>query len=89
MLYNFFGKKPKELRKLKEMKKDNTVKTLLETLLQDRKYESVPDESSKVGEMYLDFYKRLLEYPTTQQESFSNSTRIIQNFVQSPYLRLF
>lgn len=31
MLYNFFGKKPKELRKLKEMKKDNTVKTLLET----------------------------------------------------------
>lgn len=31
MLYNFFGNKPKELRKLKEMKKDNTVKTLLET----------------------------------------------------------
>jgi hypothetical protein len=31
MLYNFFGKKPKELRKLKEMKKDNTVKALLET----------------------------------------------------------
>jgi len=31
MLYNFFGKKPKELRKLKEMKKDNTVKSLLET----------------------------------------------------------
>jgi hypothetical protein len=31
MLYNFFGKKPKELKKLKEMKKDNTVKTLLET----------------------------------------------------------
>ena len=31
MLYNFFGKRPKELRKLKEMKKDNTVKALLET----------------------------------------------------------
>ena len=31
MLYNFFGKKPKELKKLKEMKKDNTVKALLET----------------------------------------------------------
>jgi len=31
MLYNFFGKKPKELRKLKQMKKDNTVKALLET----------------------------------------------------------
>jgi hypothetical protein len=31
MLYNFFGNKPKELRKLKEMKKDNTVKSLLET----------------------------------------------------------
>ncbi len=31
MLYNFFGNKPKELRKLKEMKKDNTVKALLET----------------------------------------------------------
>jgi hypothetical protein len=31
MLYNFFGKKPKELRRLKEMKKDNTVKALLET----------------------------------------------------------
>ncbi|RAR70764.1 carboxypeptidase-like regulatory domain-containing protein [Flavobacterium aciduliphilum] len=30
-LYNFFGKRPKELRKLKEMKKDNTVKALLET----------------------------------------------------------
>ena len=31
MLYNFFGKKPKELRRLKEMKKDDTVKNLLET----------------------------------------------------------
>lgn len=31
MLYNFFGKKPKELRKLKEMKKDNKVRSLLET----------------------------------------------------------
>jgi hypothetical protein len=31
MLYNFFGKKPKELKKLKQMKKDNTVKALLET----------------------------------------------------------
>lgn len=31
MLYNFFGKKPKELRKLREMKKDDTVKNLLET----------------------------------------------------------
>jgi hypothetical protein len=30
-LYNFMGKRPKELRKLKEMKKDNTVKALLET----------------------------------------------------------
>lgn len=31
MLYNFFGKKPKELKRLKEMKKDDTVKNLLET----------------------------------------------------------
>jgi len=31
MLYNFFGKKPKELRRLKEMKKDDTVKNLLES----------------------------------------------------------
>lgn len=31
MLYNFFGNKPKELRRLKEMKKDDTVKNLLET----------------------------------------------------------
>ena len=31
MLYNFFGKKPKELRRLKELKKDNTVRTLLES----------------------------------------------------------
>ncbi len=31
MLYNFFGKKPNELRRLKEMKKDDTVKNLLET----------------------------------------------------------
>lgn len=30
-LYNFFGKKPNELRRLKEMKKDNTVRNLLET----------------------------------------------------------
>ena len=31
MLYNFFGKKPKELKRLKEMKKDDTVRKLLET----------------------------------------------------------
>jgi hypothetical protein len=31
MLYNFFGSKPKELRKLKEMRKDDTVRNLLET----------------------------------------------------------
>lgn len=30
-LYNFFGKKPNELKRLKEMKKDDTVKNLLET----------------------------------------------------------
>jgi hypothetical protein len=30
-LYNFFGKKPYELKRLKEMKKDNTVRNLLET----------------------------------------------------------
>ncbi len=29
MLYNFFGKKPRELRRLKEMKKDDTVRNLL------------------------------------------------------------
>ncbi len=29
LLYNFFGKKPKELRKLKQMKKDDTVRNLL------------------------------------------------------------
>jgi hypothetical protein len=31
VLYNFFGKKPKELKKLKEMKKDDTVRNLLES----------------------------------------------------------
>jgi hypothetical protein len=31
VLYNFFGKNPKELRKLKEMKKDDTVRNLLES----------------------------------------------------------
>jgi hypothetical protein len=31
MLYNFFGKKPRELKRLKEMKKDDTVRNLLET----------------------------------------------------------
>ena len=31
MLYNFFGKKPKELKRLKAMKKDDTVRTLLES----------------------------------------------------------
>lgn len=31
MLYNFFGKKPKELSKLKEMRKDDTVRHLLES----------------------------------------------------------
>jgi CarboxypepD_reg-like domain len=31
MLYNFFGKKPRELRKLKEMRKDDTVRNLLES----------------------------------------------------------
>lgn len=31
MLYNFFGKKPNELKRLKEMKKDDTVRNLLET----------------------------------------------------------
>lgn len=31
MLYNFFGKKPKELKRLKEMKKDNNVRALLES----------------------------------------------------------
>jgi hypothetical protein len=31
MLYNFFGKKPKELKKLKEMRKDDTVRKLLES----------------------------------------------------------
>jgi carboxypeptidase-like protein len=31
MLYNFFGKKPTELRRLKEMKKDDAVRNALET----------------------------------------------------------
>jgi len=31
MLYNFFGKNGKELKKLKEMRKDDTVRNLLET----------------------------------------------------------
>lgn len=31
MLYNFFGKKPKELKKLKELKKDENIRTLLES----------------------------------------------------------
>ena len=29
MLYNFFGKKPKELKRIKQMKKDDTVRNLL------------------------------------------------------------
>jgi hypothetical protein len=31
MLYNFFGKKPKELKKLKELKKDDNLRSLLQT----------------------------------------------------------
>lgn len=31
MLYNFFGNKPKELKKLKEMRKDDTVRNVLES----------------------------------------------------------
>ena len=31
MLYNFFGKKPKQLKRLREMKKDDTVRNLLES----------------------------------------------------------
>ena len=31
MLYNFFGNKPKELRKLKELKKDDNLRSLLQT----------------------------------------------------------
>ena len=31
MLYNFFGKKPNELKKLKQMKKDDTVRNLLDS----------------------------------------------------------
>jgi hypothetical protein len=31
MLYNFFGNKPKELKKLREFKKDDTVRNLLES----------------------------------------------------------
>lgn len=31
MLYNFFGNKPKELKKLKEIKKDENLRTLLQT----------------------------------------------------------
>ena len=31
LLYSFFGKKPKELKRLREMKKDDTVRNLLES----------------------------------------------------------
>jgi len=31
MLYNFFGDKPRELKRLKEMKKDNTIRAQLES----------------------------------------------------------
>jgi CarboxypepD_reg-like domain len=31
MLYNFFGKKPKELKRLKEMKKDASIRSILES----------------------------------------------------------
>ncbi|WP_348825362.1 carboxypeptidase-like regulatory domain-containing protein [Flavobacterium aestuarii] len=31
MLYNFFGKRPQQLKKLREMRKDDTVRKLLET----------------------------------------------------------
>jgi len=30
-LYNFFGKKPKELKKLKELRKDNNLRNILQT----------------------------------------------------------
>ncbi len=40
MLYNFFGNKPKELKKLKAMKKDDTVRNLLESKF-DRETTSV------------------------------------------------
>lgn len=30
-LYNFFGKKPRELKKIKELKKDNNIRNLLES----------------------------------------------------------
>jgi hypothetical protein len=36
MLYNFFGK-PKELKKLKEMKKDDTVRNLLNQNLTEKR----------------------------------------------------
>jgi hypothetical protein len=36
MLYNFFGKNPKELKKLKEMKKDDSMRNLLESNLIER-----------------------------------------------------
>ena len=53
-LYNFFGKKTNELRRLKEMKKDDTVRNLLETKF-DRETISVllginKDEISEVLE---------------------------------------
>lgn len=31
MLYNFFGKKPRELKKLKDLKKDSNIRSMLET----------------------------------------------------------
>lgn len=31
MLYNFFGKKPRELKKLKDLKKDTNIRSMLET----------------------------------------------------------
>lgn len=31
MLYNFFGKRPQQLKKLRELRKDDTVRSLLET----------------------------------------------------------
>jgi hypothetical protein len=52
VLYNFFGKNPKELRKLKEMKKDDTVRTLLESKF-DREMISVllGVEKSEIAEI--------------------------------------
>lgn len=67
---------------------ETTIQTLLNCLLEERKYKSVIDGSSSFGSKYLEFYKKVLDHPTTQQKKFETTYNIVQNFMGSPYLEI-